>query len=76
VLTYEDGVANRPMVYTSSSSFWQKEPVKITIGSDDCDVLIYRMKAYGNELQDNEILANFIADARNATELVSRYNRN
>ena len=76
VLTYEDGVANRPMIYTQSSSFWQTDTQNIIIGSPDCDVLIYRMKAYDNELQDNEILSNFIADARNAGEMIDRHNRN
>ena len=76
VLTYEDGVANRPMVYTKDSSFWQTNVQPITIGSQDCDVLIYRMKAYTNQLEDNEILANFIADARNANEMILRYERN
>lgn len=77
VLTYEDGTPVQPMVITSAStSFQQEDPVPITIGSDYCDVHIYRMKVYNRYLTDKEILNNFIADARSGVTMAERYVRN
>ena len=76
VMTYEDGRPYRPMSYTSDHSFTQSSPVPIVIGSPDCDVCIYRMKAYSSSLTSKAILSNFIADARTADEMIARYNRN
>lgn len=76
VMSYEDGTPSKPYEYTETSSFTQTEPQPITIGSEDCDILIYRMKVYSTSLSDTDIKNNFIADARNADEIISRYNRN
>ena len=76
VMSYEDGTPSKPCEYTETSSFKQSSPQPITIGSVDCDVHIYRMKAYSNSLTDTDIKNNFIADARNADEIIARYNRN
>lgn len=77
VLTYEDGTPVQPMVITSAStSFQQEDAVPITIGSEYCDVHIYRMKVYNRYLTDKEILNNFIADARSGVTMAERYVRN
>lgn len=77
VMSYEDGTPFRPMTYTSTAtSFTQANPVPITVGSPDCDVHIYRMKAYGVALKDEDILNNYIADGKNAEEMVDRFTRN
>ena len=71
-----DGIPCKVELYDASDNFTQSTPVGITIGSDDCDVLVYRMKSYAMNLSDDEILDNFIADAKNADEMIERYNRN
>ena len=76
VMSYEDGAPSKPCEYTETSSFKQSSPKPITIGSEDCDVFIYRMKAYSISLTDTDIKNNFIADARSAEEIIARYNRN
>lgn len=78
VMGYEDGVSTRPMVYDDTHDFQQYQGyrVPISLGSDDCDLYIYRFKVYNKSLSDKDILNNFIADARSAEEMISRYDRN
>ena len=76
IMTYEDGVGFRPLIYDSAHRLYQNSPMPITIGSDDCDVHIYRMKAYETALSDADILANFIADSRDSDTMLARYDRN
>lgn len=78
VMTYEDGVGARPLIYPNDEGYrlYQLNPVPITIGSDDCDTHIYRMKAYSSALTDTSILSNMIADARDSDTMVARYERN
>lgn len=77
IMTYEDGTPVQPKVISSpSTSFRQDTPKPITIGSEYCDVHIYRMKIYERYLEDKEIITNFIADARSGSEMAKRYVRN
>lgn len=73
---YEDGVPTRPMVYDDSYNFTQNTPKLITLGSQNCDLHIYRFKVYNTALTHKGVLNNFIADARNAEDMIARYNSN
>ena len=55
MVTWIDGIPQHFELYESSDSFTQTSPVGVTIGSDDCDVHIYRIKAYTMNLTDDEM---------------------
>ena len=76
IFSYEDGVPFRPLIYDATHRLYQYDPVPIVIGSPDCDVHIYRMKAFENAMTDRNVLTNFIADARNSDDMLDRYYRN
>lgn len=78
VMGYEDGVSTRPLIYDSAHDFQQYHGYRknISLGSEDCDLCIYRFKVYNTSLSDRDILNNFIADARSAEEMLARYDRN
>ena len=74
--TYLDGVLSSTNIYAANDNFTQATRKNIVIGSTDCDVYIYMVKAYENYLTIENHIVNFIADASNAVEMVDRYNRN
>lgn len=65
-----------PVRYGSGDSWTQNDPAMLTIGSEDADVWIYRVKMYGNSLSRYEILDNYIADCADPAEMAARWARN
>lgn len=78
MMAWIDGVITTCRVYGQSDNFTQSvaNQQAITIGSADCDVYIYMVKAYPHYLTRDNHIENFIADAPNAQEMVRRYDRN
>ena len=76
VMAYEDGVPSKAFVYGGSDRFYQYTPQPLVIGSDYCDVRIYRLKMYSTSLTTEDIMRNFIADSRNSATMLARYDRN
>lgn len=77
IITYEDGTPVQPKVITAAYTNLKQDTARpITIGSEYCDVHIYRMKVYERYLTDKEVLNNFIADARSGAEMARRYVKN
>lgn len=76
VMAYEDGVPSKAFVYDGGDRFYQYTPQPFKIGSDTCDIRIYRLKIYSTALTTEDIMRNFIADSRDSTTMLARYDRN
>lgn len=78
IMGYEDGVTTSAFVYNDGHSLLQAEDERkyIEIAPKGCDVYVYKLKIYERELSDEQVLQNFIADARTGEEMVARFERN
>lgn len=76
IMAWIDGVITSARPYTGNFVQTEANAKNIVIGSEDCDVNIYLVKYYPTVLDISSHIANFIADAPNASEMVKRYNRN
>ena len=78
MMAWMDGVITTCRVYGASDNFVQPALTQegIVLGSDDCDLYLYMVKAYPTLITRDNHIDNFIMDAPNAAEMVRRYNRN
>lgn len=76
ILIYINGIMSRAIQYASGERFTQLNPVGITIGSNDCDIDLYNIRIYDNDLNRTQILGNWIADTQDSELKLSRYNKN
>lgn len=58
------------------TQFYQASPQRFRIGSNDCDVWIYRFRMFNTALTNGQVLRNYIADCGNANLINERYERN
>jgi hypothetical protein len=71
------GIQSCPPVRCGSADGWaQTQCVPLTIGSQEADVWIYRLKLWGNSLNRYEVLDEHIACTGNPGEMAQRYYRN
>lgn len=76
VYIYVNGIMSGVIQYPANDDFSQPVPADIVIGSNDCTVDIYNIRVYDTNLTRSQILANWIADTQDITDLLARYRRN
>lgn len=78
IMAWIDGVIASCRTYGATDNFVQplSSQENLVIGSNDCDIYLYMVKAYPMMITRDEHISNFIMDAPNANEMVNRYNRN
>ena len=73
---YINGIMSGAVRYPADDDFSQVSPVNISIGSNSVTTDIYCIRIYDNNLTRYQLLDNWIADTRDITLMLDRYNRN
>lgn len=53
MMLWLEGIPSRVAIYEANDNFTQDTPAKLKFGSNDCDVWLYRVKAYSNSLRSH-----------------------
>lgn len=76
VYCYINGIMSGVVQYPTDDDFSQKNPVNISVGSNDCTIDLYCIRIYDNNLTRHQVLNNWIADTSVVSLMLERYNRN
>lgn len=76
VKSFIEGKLTRVTQYPTDDDFQQANPVGISIGSNSCTMDIYCIRVYTNNLSEEQILNNWIADTQVGVTMLDRYTRN
>lgn len=76
ILIYLDGVMSACAQYPDNDDFAQKNPLNITIGSNECTVDLYTIRVYDNDLTKEQIVSNWVADTQDGSLMMERYLHN
>lgn len=77
ISVYINSILSGVIQYGVDDSFSQgKDSVGISIGSNDCTLLLYNIRVYDNALSRFQVLHNWIADTQDGATMVERYLHN
>lgn len=76
IYCYINGIISGVVRYTDNESMYQRNPVNITIGSNNAIVDLYGIRIYNADLSRFQMVNNWIADMQNGEELLKQYNQN
>ena len=76
IYIYINGIMSGAAQYPSEDNFQQKVPPDIMIGSEGCTIDLYNIRVYDNDLNQYQMLDNFIGDLDDYDKALAIYNRN
>ena len=76
IYCYINGIPSGTIQYPDGDDFSQPDPVDITVGNNNCAILLYSIRVYDNDLSRQQMLENWIADTQDISLLLSRYSHN
>lgn len=76
MIIFIDGVYQRLSLIESGDSFKQINPKNITFGSDKCDLDIYNIRVYRQDLNIDQIVKNYSYDTPDYIDKVNIFKRN